>query len=153
MCPAKRDRDTTVGPCSMAKQLVPDELWMIVGPLLPPEPPKSNGGRPRVPDRAALAGIIFTLKSGIPWRMLPKGLGFGRGVTCWRRGGFQLLGALLVAPVPLARPGSNLAEEQAESDDLEEVRSALKGALKRRRAESLRSRSVLKAEALKAGAC
>ena len=69
----------------MAKQLVPDELWMIVGPLLPPEPPKSNGGRPRVPDRAALAGIIFVLKSGIPWRMLPKGLGFGSGVTCWRR--------------------------------------------------------------------
>ena len=121
----------------MVRQLVPDELWMIVGPLLPPEPPKPNGGRPRVPDRAALAGIIFVLKSGIPWRMLPKGLGFGRGVTCWRRGGFQLLGALLVAPVPLVRPASNLAEEQAESDDLEEVRSALKGALKRRRADKL----------------
>ena len=69
----------------MVKQLVPDELWMIVGPLLPPEPPKPNGGRTRVPDRAALAGIVFVLKSGIPWRMLPKGLGFGSGVTCWRR--------------------------------------------------------------------
>jgi len=28
----------------MAKQLVPDELWMIIEPLLPLEPPKPNGG-------------------------------------------------------------------------------------------------------------
>ena len=69
----------------MVWQLVLDELWMIIEPLLPPEPPKLNGGRPRVPDRAALAGIIYVLKSGIPWGMLPKGLGFGSGVTCWRR--------------------------------------------------------------------
>jgi transposase len=85
MCPAYRNRDTTVGSRSTVKQLVPDELWMIIGPLLPPEPPKPNGGRPRVPDRAALAGIIYVLKSGIPWGMLPMGLGFGSGVTCWRR--------------------------------------------------------------------
>jgi transposase len=65
--------------------LVPDELWMFIDPLLPSEPPKPNGGRPRVPDRAALAGIIYVLKSGIPWGMLPKELGFGSGVTCWRR--------------------------------------------------------------------
>ena len=69
----------------MTKELVPDELWMFIDPLLPPESPKPNGGRPRVPDRAALAGIIYVLKSGIPWGMLPKELGFGSGVTCWRR--------------------------------------------------------------------
>jgi len=69
----------------MVKQWVPDEQWMIIEPLLPPEPPKLNGGRPRVPDRAVLAGIIYVLKSGIPWGMLPKALGFGSGVTCWRR--------------------------------------------------------------------
>ena len=66
----------------MAKDLVPDELWMFVNPMLPSEP---NGGRPRVPARAALAGIIYVLKSGIAWGMLPKELGFGSGVTCWRR--------------------------------------------------------------------
>ena len=69
----------------MTKESVRDELWTFIDALLPSEPPKPNGGRPRVPDRAALAGIIYVLKSGIPWGMLPKELGFGSGVTCWRR--------------------------------------------------------------------
>jgi transposase len=69
----------------MAKELVSDELWEIIEPLLPPEPPKPRGGRPRVDDRAALSGIIFVLKSGIPWGMLPQEMGCGSGVTCWRR--------------------------------------------------------------------
>ena len=69
----------------MAKELVTDELWEIIEPLLPPEPPKPKGGTPRVDDRAALGGIIFVLKSGIPWEMLPQEMGCGSGVTCWRR--------------------------------------------------------------------
>jgi transposase len=69
----------------MAKELVSDELWEIVEPLLPEEPPKPQGGRPRVDDRAALTGIVFVLKSGIPWEMLPQEMGCGSGVTCWRR--------------------------------------------------------------------
>jgi len=69
----------------MAKPLVSDDLWAVVAPLLPTEPPKPKGGRPRVPDRAGLTGIIFVLKSGIPWEMLPQELGCGSGMTCWRR--------------------------------------------------------------------
>lgn len=69
----------------MAKKIVPDELWEIVEPLLPPEPLKPDGGRPRVSNRAALTGILFVLKSGIPWEMLPQEMGCGSGVTCWRR--------------------------------------------------------------------
>jgi transposase len=69
----------------MSKPLVSDELWAVVAPLLPLEPPKPKGGRPRVSDRACLSGIIFVLKSGIPWEMLPPELGCGSGVTCWRR--------------------------------------------------------------------
>jgi transposase len=69
----------------MSKELVSDELWAIIEPLLPPEPPKPEGGRPRVEDRAALRGIVFVLKSGIPWEMLPQEMGCGSGSTCWRR--------------------------------------------------------------------
>ena len=69
----------------MAKELVTDELWEVVEPLLPDEPPKPKGGRPRVDDRAALTGILFVLKSGIPWEMLPQEMGCGSGMTCWRR--------------------------------------------------------------------
>ena len=69
----------------MAKELVTDELWEVIEPLLPEEPPKPQGGRPRIDDRAALTGILFVLKSGIPWEMLPKEMGCGSGMTCWRR--------------------------------------------------------------------
>ena len=69
----------------MSKPLVTDELWALVAPLLPVEPPKPKGGRPRVPDRACLTGILFVLRTGIPWGMLPPEMGCGSGATCWRR--------------------------------------------------------------------
>ncbi|MDP8951752.1 MAG: IS5 family transposase [Actinomycetota bacterium] len=69
----------------MPKPLVTDELWAVVEPLLPEDPPKPKGGRPRVGDRAALTGILFVLKTGIPWEMLPQEMGCGSGMTCWRR--------------------------------------------------------------------
>jgi len=69
----------------MAKLLISDELWEVIEPLLPSEEPKPKGGRPRIPDRAALTGIVFVLKSGLQWEMLPKEMGCGCGMTCWRR--------------------------------------------------------------------
>ena len=68
----------------MNRPLVSDDLWAAIEPLLPSEPPKPKGGRPRCDDRAALAGIVFVLRSGIPWEMLPRELGCS-GMTCWRR--------------------------------------------------------------------
>src|SRR5919107_94554 len=69
----------------MAKELVTDELWEVIEPLLPEEPAKPKGGRPRIDGPRALTGIIFVLKSGIPWEMLPQEMGCGSGMSCWRR--------------------------------------------------------------------
>jgi transposase len=65
--------------------LVPDELWAAVAPHLPEHPTSPKGGRPRVADRAALAGILFVLREGLRWQSLPAELGCGSGSTCWRR--------------------------------------------------------------------
>ena len=69
----------------MAKPLVTDDLWAVIEPLLPKRPPRLKGGRPIVVDRAALTGILFVLKTGIPWEYLPQEMGCGSGMTCWRR--------------------------------------------------------------------
>ena len=69
----------------MAKPLLTDELWERIEPHLPPSKPKPKGGRPPLPDRAALTGILFVLKTGTPWEYLPQEMGCGCGMTCWRR--------------------------------------------------------------------
>jgi transposase len=66
-------------------ELVPEQLWQAIQLLLPTLP-RRYGGRPRVDDRACLAGIVYQLRTGIPWRLLPtRQLGCGSPVTCWRR--------------------------------------------------------------------
>jgi transposase len=62
---------------------VPDGLWAQVEPLLPKEPAKPWGGRPRVSDRKIFAGVVYRLKTGCQWRALPDE--FGSGATCHRR--------------------------------------------------------------------
>ena len=57
---------------TMSKPLVPDELWALVEPLLPKHPHVPGVGKPRVPDRICLTGIIFVLKTGLPGRIFPR---------------------------------------------------------------------------------
>ena len=69
----------------MAKKRVSEPLWKAIAPFLPEYTPSPKGGRPPVPDRACLEGIIFVLKTGMAWQLLPTRLGYGSGSTCWRR--------------------------------------------------------------------
>jgi transposase len=65
---------------------IDDELWARIEPLLPvvPRNPR-RPGRKRLDSRKVLCGILFVLYTGIRWEFLPQELGFGSGMTCWRR--------------------------------------------------------------------
>jgi transposase len=71
----------------MAQPLLDDALWARIEPLLPKphRRRRSKGGRPPIPNRATLTGILFVLRGGLPWQMLPREMGCGSGSTCWRR--------------------------------------------------------------------
>ncbi len=69
----------------MARPRLPDDLWAAIALLLPPHPPRPKGGRPRLDDRAALTGILFVLRSSIPWEMRPTEMTCGCGTSCRRR--------------------------------------------------------------------
>ena len=70
----------------MPKPLIEDDLWAHIEPLLPKKRRrKRHTGRRPLDDRLVLSGILFVLRSGIPWEMLPKEMGCGSGMTCWRR--------------------------------------------------------------------
>ncbi len=71
----------------MARSLLTDEQWAVVEPFIPPLPKRRfrYPGRLPVGNRQALTGILFVLKTGIPWEDLPQEMGCGCGMTCWRR--------------------------------------------------------------------
>src|SRR5215211_7511219 len=70
----------------MARTIVSDELWEIIEPLIPKVQRRfKHPGRKRIPDRQVLTGILFVLRTGIPWEYLPQEMGCGSGMTCWRR--------------------------------------------------------------------
>ena len=70
----------------MAKQILNDELWQIIEPIIPKKKRRFRyPGRKPIPDKAALTGILFVPKTGIGWEDLPPELGCGSGMTCWRR--------------------------------------------------------------------
>jgi len=87
----------------MSKLIVTDELWSLIEPLLPKHGPSPNGGHPPVPDRVCLTGILFVLKTGIPWEDFPQEMGccgmtLWNRLDAWRRAGvWQKLHELLLA--------------------------------------------------------
>src|SRR6266508_5787310 len=62
---------------------IPDDLWAEIQPLLPREKPPGTPGRPVVPYRTVLDGILYVLRTGCQWKAVPSE--FGSGSTCHRR--------------------------------------------------------------------
>jgi transposase len=124
---------------AVAPWIVSDELWELFEPLLPKKERRFRyPGRKRLDDRLALQGILFVLHTGIAWQHLPAELGFGSGVTCWRRldewqraGVWEQLHALLLARL---RAAGEIEWSRAVADSSQI--QAKKGAPKRARARS-----------------
>ena len=62
---------------------IPDELWELIEPILPPDKPAGTNGRPRVPNRTVLNGILYVLRTGCQWKMVPRQ--YSSGSTCHLR--------------------------------------------------------------------
>jgi transposase len=109
-------------------------LWALIEPLLPKRRARNRryAGRKPIPDRAVLTGILFVLRSGLPWNMLPREMGCGSGTTCWRRlvrwqraGVWKRLHAVLLAE--LQRRGQlDLARAVVDSSSLRALRGGKK---------------------------
>lgn len=83
---ASGDRLKGAGVAQRRPWEVEDSLWELIEPLLPQVERRFRyPGRRRLDDRQALCGILFVLYTGIPWEFLPQEMGYGSGMTCWRR--------------------------------------------------------------------
>lgn len=64
---------------------MPVAFCQRVAPLLPAPKSKKKPGQSRANDRAIREAIVFVLRGGIPWKMLPrKQFGLSE-ITAWRR--------------------------------------------------------------------
>jgi transposase len=54
---------------------ISDEQWNDISPLLPPEPPRKKGGRPRMPARRMMEAIFYVVETGCKWKSLPRQFG------------------------------------------------------------------------------
>lgn len=71
--------------CSLAHAPLHEHFWSEIAPLLPPPRPHPKGSRRLIENRLVLIDILFVLRSGLPWEMLPADMGFDSGMTCWCR--------------------------------------------------------------------
>jgi transposase len=62
---------------------IPDDLWALIEPILPLDKLAGANGRPRVANRTVMNGILYVLRTGCQWKMVPQQ--YGSGSTCHLR--------------------------------------------------------------------
>ena len=62
---------------------IPDDMWHWIQYFFPPEKPLGTPGRPVVPFRTVLNGILYVLRTGCHWKATPAS--YGSGSTVHRR--------------------------------------------------------------------
>ena len=78
-----RRRPNTTGSRTAPKPYLSDSQWLLIADLFPHPPVAPQGGRPRVPPRQCLEGILWILETGSRWKDLPER--YPSPATCWRR--------------------------------------------------------------------
>ena len=59
---------------------IPDALWDRIDLVLPVYKRSNKGGRPRLPMRNVVGGILYVLSTGCQWKAMPEQFGSGSAI-------------------------------------------------------------------------
>jgi transposase len=62
---------------------IPETLWQRIDMVLPIYPASSRGGRPRLPMRNVVGGILYVLATGCQWKAMPTQFGSGSAIHAY----------------------------------------------------------------------
>lgn len=62
---------------------VPEALWERIDLVIPIYKTSGKGGRPRLPMRSVVGGILYVLATGCQWKAMPKQFGSGSAIHAY----------------------------------------------------------------------
>lgn len=62
---------------------IPDSLWERIDLVLPIYEASPRGGRPRLPLRKVVTGILYVLATGCQWKAMPREFGSGSAIHAY----------------------------------------------------------------------
>ena len=76
--------------CASKFHQISDSLWERIKPLLPVYKISCKGGRPRLPLRNIVTGIVYVLRTGCQWKAMPAQFGSGSAIHAYFQEWVQL---------------------------------------------------------------